>query len=96
MKLCFPWIKLKKKKNEYQLYSTPYFDTRSLIKRYSCLQSLSHYNPGQNIVVKLKKESKIEFSMKYFTADFLQRPITVAKEKLWFLSGLRFQSKFTL
>lgn len=94
MKLYFPWIKLNTN-NEYQLYSTPYFDTRSLIKRYSCLQSLSHYNPGQNIVVKLEKESKIEFSMKHFTADFLQRPIAVAKEKLWFLSGLWFQSKFT-
>lgn len=77
--------KSKIKKNnsiEYQLYSTPYFDTRSLIRRYSCLQSLSHYNLGQNIVDKLKKESKIGFSMKYFTADFLQLPITVAKGKL--------------
>ena len=96
MKLYFPWTKLKKNKNnEYQLYSTPYFDTRSLIRRYSCLQSLSHYNLGQNIVDKLKKESKIGFSMKYFTADFLQLPITVTKGKSQFLSGLWFQSRFT-
>ena len=69
------------KNNEFKLYSTPHFDTRSLVKRYACLESLSHYNLGQSIIDELEKESKLGFSMKYFTADFLQLPITIVIEK---------------
>ena len=44
--------KTKKNNKEFLLYSPPYFNTKSLVKRYTYLESLSHYNLGRNIVDK--------------------------------------------
>ena len=50
-------------KNEFKILSTPHSITKSLVKSYACVESLYHYNLGQIITDKLKKKSKIGFSM---------------------------------
>ena len=47
-------------------------DEFTLIKFSLCIKFQKNYNVGQKVVDKFTKLSKIDFSMEYFTVDFLQ------------------------